>query len=210
MLTFALPTGRLLDECVELLEAAGFSVEKLKKPGRNLVIEEGNISWLLSKPTDIPALVHYGAADLALVGSDVTGEAGVELMELLDTGKGRCAMCIAGFEAMKERFAGAEADLMGLRVATKYLRTTEKFFASRGAQVRIFHLHGSVELAPALHLSDCILDIVQTGGTLKANGLVIIEEIMPVSLRLVSSFAASQLRWEEIVRVSDALRAVCQ
>lgn len=207
MLTLALPTGRVQSDCLEILAGAGLPTERLRNAGRNLVIREEKFQYLLSKPSDIPMLVCQGAADLALAGSDVTEEAGLELAELLDTGRGRCFMAIAGPKELAERFRQHESELMGLRIATKYLNTAERAFASRGVQVRLLHLHGSVELAPALGLSDCILDIVQTGGTLVANGLEIIEKTADVSLRLIGNPGALQLRWEDLSDVVLALRA---
>ena len=163
MLTFALPTGRSLDSCVDILERAGLPTEKLKNAGRNLVIEEASFRYLLSKPSDVPAMVHYGAADLALAGNDVIEEAGIALTELLDTGRGRCVMAVAGPGEMAEKFCGHVSGLMGLKVATKYTRLAEKTFAEWGIQIKLLKLNGSVELAPALGLADCIFDVVQTG-----------------------------------------------
>ncbi|MDO4559675.1 MAG: ATP phosphoribosyltransferase [bacterium] len=208
MLTFALPTGRSLDSCVDILERAGLPTEKLKNAGRNLVIEEASFRYLLSKPSDVPAMVHYGAADLALAGNDVIEEAGIALTELLDTGRGRCVMAVAGPGEMAEKFCGHVSGLMGLKVATKYTRLAEKTFAEWGIQIKLLKLNGSVELAPALGLADCIFDVVQTGGTLKANGLRVIKETMPVSLRLVAGISSVQLRWNALFGVVDAIGTV--
>lgn len=201
----ALPTGRSLDACVEILQAAGLPVANLRNCGRNLVVDEGPYRYLLGKPSDIPTLVSQGIADLSLIGNDVTEESDVELTELLDTGQGRCYMAIAGPPAAAERFEGHASGLMGLRVATKYHRTARRTFAEWGVQIRILHLNGSVELAPALGLADCIFDIVQTGGTLAANGLVVIRRTAEVSLRLVANPGALQLRWGEIRATVEAL-----
>ena len=202
MLTFALPTGRSLDSCVDILARAGLPTAKLKEAGRNLVIEEASFRYLLSKPSDVPAMVHYGAAELALAGNDVIEEAGIALTELLDTGRGRCVMAVAGPGEMAEKFGGHVSGLMGLKVATKY---TEKTFAEWGVQIKLLKLNGSVELAPALGLADCIFDVVQTGSTLKANGLRVIKETMPVSLRLVAGISSVQLRWNSLFGVVDAI-----
>lgn len=205
MLTFALPTGRSLDDCIEIIEGAGLPSAKLKNAGRNLVIEEDNFRYLLTKPSDVPAMVYYGAADLALAGSDVIEESGIALAELLDTGRGRCFMAIAGPAHAAEKFNGHISRLMGLRVATKYVNIAEKTFASWGVQIKILKLNGSVELAPALKLSDCIFDIVQTGSTLRANGLQIIKETAPVSLRLVAGGGALQMRWGSMFGVVESI-----
>lgn len=205
MLKFALPTGRSMNDCLEVLEKSGLPSSNLKMAGRNLVIHDGIFSYLLSKPSDIPMLVCQGSADLALVGNDVIEEADLDTTDLLDTGKGRCFMAIAGPLELAERFNGHKSELMGLRIATKYLATAQKIFASKGIQVRLLHLHGSVELAPALGFADCILDIVQTGTTLKANGLHVIEKVANVSLHLIANRGALQVRWEELSHVVNSI-----
>jgi len=205
MLTFALPTGRSLQSCIEILAGAGLPVEKLKNPGRNLVIEDGIFRYLLSKPSDVPAMAHYGAADLAIAGSDVIAESGISLAEILDTGRGKCFMAVAGPAEFAAKFDGNTCGLMGIKVATRYARIAERTFDSWGVQIKILKLNGSVELAPALGLSDCIFDIVQTGNTLRANGLTVIKETESVSLRLVSGQGSVQLRWRLI---SGVVRAI--
>lgn len=209
MLTLALPTGRSLEACIEIIEGAGLPSAKLKKAGRNLIIEEGNFRYLLSKPSDVPSMVCYNAADLALAGSDVIEESEIPLAELLDTGRGRCFMAIAGPQHVAEKFNGHVSRLMGLRVATKYARVAEKTFAGLGAQIKILKLNGSVELAPALKLSDCIFDIVQTGSTLRANGLQVIRETAPVSLRLIAGSGALRMRWKSMFGVVEAIESFC-
>lgn len=205
MLTFALPTGRSLYDCIEILEGSGLPVDKLKNHGRNLVVDEGSFRFLLSKPSDVPAMVHYGAADLAIAGNDVVEESGISLVELLDTERGKCFMAVAGTKGVAEKFNGNTCSLMGLKVATKYTRIAENTFNSWGVQIKILKLNGSVELAPALGLSDCIFDIVQTGSTLKANGLMVIKETAPVSLRLVAGSGSVQLRWRSMFGVVNAI-----
>jgi len=205
MLTFALPTGRSLQSCIEILAGAGLPVEKLKNPGRNLVIADGIFRYLLSKPSDVPAMAHYGAADLAIAGSDVIAESGISLAEILDTGRGKCFMAVAGPAEFAAKFDGNTCGLMGIKVATRYARIAERTFDSWGVQIKILKLNGSVELAPALGLSDCIFDIVQTGNTLRANGLTVIKETESVSLRLVSGQGSVQLRWRLI---SGVVRAI--
>jgi ATP phosphoribosyltransferase len=201
-----MPTGRSFDDCLKIIEGAGLPSGRLKEAGRSLVIEDGYFRYLLAKPSDIPAMVHYGAADLALAGSDMIEEAGVPLTEVLDTGLGRCVMAVAGPADVAARFAdGHVSRLMGLRVATRYTRTAEKTFASWGVQIKILRLNGSVELAPALKLSDCIFDIVQTGKTLKANGLSVIKETAPVSLRLVAATGAAQMKWGSLFGVIKSI-----
>mgnify|MGYP001305633065 FL=1 len=150
-------------------------------------------------------MVHYGAADLAIAGNDVVEESGISLVELLDTGHGKCVMAVAGTRAIAEKFNGNTCSLMGLKVATKYARIAENTFGSWGVQIKILRLNGSVELAPALGLSDCIFDIVQTGNTIKANGLTVIKETAPVSLRLLAGQGSVRLRWRSMFGVVNAI-----
>lgn len=206
MLTFALPTGRSLDDAIELLGGAGLPIEQLKQPGRNLVFHEGDFRYILTKPTDIPAMVHYGVADLALGGSDVIEEEEIPVAELLDTGRAGCCMAVAGPAEMAEKFSGDVCRLMGLRVATKYTKTAKKTFEAWGIQIKILKLNGSVEIGPALNLSDCIFDIVQTGNTLRANGLVVIKKAAPVSLRLIAGTGAMRMHWEKIEPVVESIK----
>ena len=210
MLTIALPTGRVFSDAVEMISGAGLPCDGLASPGRKLVIESGDFRYILAKPSDVPLYVSYGTADLAFAGGDVLLESAMPVVELLDTGSGRCSVVVAGPRSQAERFRGHASELMGLKVATKYPRIADGHFSARGAQVDIIHLHGSIELAPKLGLSDCILDIVQTGTTLKANGLVVLEEFFPVSLRLVSSLAASQLAWEALEDVTERIARACE
>jgi ATP phosphoribosyltransferase len=201
MFTLCLPTGRVLDEAVEVLQELDIPTAKLKERGRALVIQEEGFRFLLAKPMDVPVYVHYGIADLALAGSDVIWETGASLVELVDTGRGACRIVLAGPKKVANRFLGHESQVMGLRVATKYPRISEEYFADRGIQVEFVHLHGSIEMAPRLGLSDCIVDIVQTGSTLKANALSVIAEIAPVSLKFVSSRKSLQLAWDAIEEI---------
>lgn len=210
MLTIALPTGRSLDSCTELLEKAGLPVEKLKNAGRNLVIEDGGCRYLLAKPTDVPIMAYHGAADLAFAGSDMIYESEIPVAELLDTKLNSCVMAIAGPEKAAAKFSGSIVKLMGLRVATKYTKIAEKTFNSWGVETKLLKLNGSIELAPALGLSDVIFDIVQTGSTLKANGLVVIKEIMPVSMRLISGAGTIHTKWNMIKDTVEAVKRAAE
>ena len=208
MLTIALPTGRVFSEAAELLMAAGLPASSLASPGRKLVFEEGNFRYILAKPSDVPLYVSYGAADLAFAGGDVLQESALPLVEILDTGRGRCRVVVAGPASLAERFRGHASERMWLKVATKYPRIADNHFSSKGAQVDIIHLHGSIELAPRLGLSDCILDIVQTGSTLRANSLEILEHVCDVSLRLVASRKSTAMRWKEIQSVMNKISSL--
>ncbi len=206
MLTIALPTGRMLEICRKILKGFGLPCDGLEHRGRSLVVEEKETRYLLAKPMDLPAYVHYGIADIAFAGSDVIRERGGSLVEIADTGEGRCRLAVAGPVGLAERFMGHESGLMGLRIATKYPVITNDYFASRGVQPEIITLHGSIELAPLLGLSDCILDIVQTGNTLKANRLRVLEDVAPVSLRIVASRKSTQTKWEHFDRILSRIR----
>ncbi len=208
MLTVALPTGRVMNEVIELLDSIGLPSARLKDRGRKLVLEDQNYRYILAKPMDVPLYVDHGVADLALVGSDVMWEAGASLIELIDTGMGKCRIVIAGPKELESRFIGHESELMWLKVATKYPNIADAHFSSRGVQVEIIHLHGSIELAPRLGLSDCIMDIVQTGSTLKANNLKVLANVTPVSLRLVASRKSSEFHWNEISDIVNRFRSI--
>jgi len=198
MLTLALPTGRMLGDCLTLLKRVGVPCSALEKPGRGLVFEQGNIRFLLGKPMDLPLYVHYGSADLALAGNDVIMERGVPLVDLCDTGLGRCRLVVAAPRGASPPCANGQRSSASIRIATKYPRITKAYFGSRGIRPRCIHLHGSIELAPLLHISDAIVDIVQSGNTLRANDLEVLEEVAPVSLRLVASRSSARLKWDII------------
>lgn len=208
MLTIALPTGRVLNDAIGFLDRIDLPTEKLKNKGRKLVLQDGCYRYILSKPMDVPLYVDHGVADLALVGSDVMWEVGASLVELVDTAMGKCRIAIAGPKELESRFIGHESELMWLKVATKYPNIADAHFSSRGVQVQIIHLHGSIELAPKLGLSDCIMDIVQTGSTLKANSLKVLENVASVSLRLVASRKSSEFNWNEISDIVHKIRAI--
>lgn len=210
MLTIALPTGRVFPDAAKIVFSAGLPCSGLVSPGRKLVIEDGDFRYILAKPSDVPLYVSYGTADLAFAGGDVLLESAMPVVELLDTGMGRCRVVVAGPCSLADRFQGHASELMWLKVATKYPRIADRHFSARGAQVDIISLHGSIELAPKLGLSDCILDIVQTGSTLKANNLEVLEHVCDVSLRLVASKKSTALRWSEVQsvmnRISDVVK----
>lgn len=208
--SFALPTGRSLSDCVKIIKAAGLPAEKLDNAGRLLVIDDLPCRYLLGKPSDIPMLVSQGAADIGLAGSDVISESGIDVAELIDTGMGRCFMAVAGTEETARIFDGHISGLMGMKVATKYVRTARRTFSEWGAEIKILNLNGSVELAPVLGISECIFDIVQTGETLRANGLSVIRKVFDVSLRLIANKGSMQLRWKEMRPIIEAIKEQTQ
>lgn len=211
MLTFVLPTGRVLQDAIALIGAAGLPANGLSSIGRRLVVVEGEFRYILAKPTDVPVYIVAGTADLGLAGSDVLMEMSAPVVELADTRTGICRMVLA---APKDRplqgdfsdgAAKPAAGIPWIRVATKYPSIADRYFSSRGIQAEIIRLNGSVELAPSLGMSDCIVDIVQTGNTLAANGLVELATICPVSLRLVASRKSIVRRQREIRGILSAM-----
>lgn len=182
-ITIALAKGRLAEKAMGLLEQTGVDCEILKQPTRQLVLTNSDESFrfILVKPTDVPIYVARGVADAGIVGKDTLMEANLPLYEMLDLGFAKCRLCVAGFAKEKSRPFGVS----NLRVATKYPNIARTFYARKGESIDIITLNGSVELGPLVGLSDVIVDIVESGSTLKANGLEILEEIAPVSARLV-------------------------
>ena len=180
----ALAKGRLASECADTFIRCGIRAEVLKEDTRKLVLEtpDKKFRFFFVKPSDVPTYVEYGVADIGIVGKDTLLEADADLYEMLDLGFEKCRLCLAGFPEKKE-----ELNKPHLRVATKYVHTAKKLFASRGEDAEIIPLHGSIELAPLTGLSDVIFDIVQSGGTLRANGLVVLEEVFDISARLIAN-----------------------
>ncbi len=200
MLTVALAKGRILDKTVEMLEAAGFSPEEDVLDTRRYIVFDrtGEIRYLLAKPVDVPTYVEHGAADIGFVGKDVLYEAQADVHELLDLGIGVCRLVVAG---------PADVQVANVRrVATKYHRYAHDFFRKHGRQIEVIDLHGSVELAPLTGLADCIVDIVETGQTLRENGLVVHAELGRVSTRVVANRRSYQLRAAEVDGFIDRLR----
>jgi ATP phosphoribosyltransferase len=202
-LTLALTRGRILKECLPLLAAAGISPEEDPGSSRKLVIGTNlpGVRLLVLRGSDVPVYVRYGAADIGVVGRDVLLETGSEgLYEPLDLGIARCRLMTAGM--------AGRAPLRGrVRVATKFVNVARRFYAAQGVQVDIIRLYGAMELAPLLGLADRIVDIVDTGNTLRANGLEPIELIAEVSSRLVVNKAAMKLRSEPIKQLTERIAA---
>ena len=202
MLNIALPKGRLGGEVFDLLKQAGYQGALLAKGSRKLVMEdaEGGMRYFLVKPSDVAVYVLHGAADLGVVGKDVLLETRPDVYELLDLGLGACRMVVAGPGGFTQQ--GGK-----LRVATKYPGIARRYYAGKNQEIELIALNGSIELAPIVGLSDVIVDIVQTGGTLAANNMRVLEEIMPVSARLIANIAGYKFKQDEIRRVMEALAA---
>jgi ATP phosphoribosyltransferase len=210
-LTIALSKGRNLAETLPLFAAAG--VVPLEDPdaSRKLVIptSQAGVSLLILRPSDVPTYVQYGAADVGVAGKDVLVEHGGEgLYQPLDLGIGRCRLVVAtrrGYDWSGTVQRGAR-----LRVATKYVRAAREHFAAKSMHVDLIKLYGSMELAPLVGLADAIVDLVSTGNTLKANDLVVVEEVMPISARLIVNPGALKLKRAVVKPLLDALEAAAQ
>ena len=193
--TIAVSKGRIFDESQKLLEKIGITVAQQDLDGRKLVLSTNkeDVRLLIIRATDVPTYVQYGAAELGIVGKDTLMEfAGEGIYEPLDLGIAKCKLMVASVEdKMAQNIVGQSRRM---RVATKYLQSTRRYFASKGQQVELIKLYGSMELAPLLGLADCIVDLVATGGTLKANGLVATEYIADISSRLIVNKAAMKIK----------------
>ena len=203
MLTLALSKGRICDEAVPLLARAGIALDEDPTGSRRLAITTSldDVRILVLRAQDIPTFVEYGAADLGVTGKDVLLEhRGVGFYEPLDLGIARCRLVLA-------QRSGATAARARPRVATKYVETTRRFFAGKGMQAEIIRLYGSMEIAPAVGLADCIVDLVETGATLAANGLVVREEIARITARLIVNKAAMKLSHR---RIASLVRRIGQ
>ena len=207
-ITIALAKGRLAKKALELLEQVGVTCEEIKdKDSRKLIFtnEELKMKFFLAKANDVPTYVEYGAADIGVVGKDTILEEGRELYEVLDLGMGKCRMCAAGPESARELLGNGEI----IRVATKYPHIAKDYFVKQKHQtVELIKLNGSIELAPIVGLSDVIVDIVETGSTLKENGLVVLEEVCPLSARVVVNRVSMKMEQERITDLIAKLRAL--
>ncbi len=210
MITIALSKGRIFDETLPLLKAAGITVRENIETSRKLILKTNkrDVRVIIVRASDVPTYVQYGAADLGVAGKDVLDEQGGQgLYQLLDLKIAACRMMVAvpdGFDYQRAVKQGAR-----LRVATKYVQTAREHFAVKGVHVDLIKLYGSMELAPLVGLADAIVDLVSSGGTLKANNLKAVEEIAPVSARLIVNQAALKLKRGAIQPVLDAFaRAV--
>ena len=205
-LTFALGKGRLANKTLELLEKIGITCEEMKdKSSRKLIFvnEELKLRFFLAKGPDVPTYVEYGAADIGVVGSDTILEENRRVYEVLDLGFGKCKMCVCGPVSAKELLQHHEM----IRVARKYPRIAKDYFYNQKHQtVDIIKLNGSVELGPIVGLSDVIVDIVETGSTLKENGLEVLEEICPLSARMIVNQVSMKMEAERIKKILQVLK----
>ena len=209
-LTFALAKGRLANKTLELLEEVGITCEEMKdKDTRKLIFvnEELKLKFFLSKGPDVPTYVEYGAADIGVVGKDTLLEEGRRVYEVLDLGFGKCRMCVCGPSEARELLKHHEM----IRVASKYPNIAKDYFYNKKHQtVDIIKLNGSVELGPIVGLSDVIVDIVETGSTLRENGLEVLEEVCPLSARMIVNQVSMQMQPERIKSLIKKLREQMQ
>ena len=207
-LTIALGKGRLAKDAMELFEEIGITCDEMKdKDSRKLVFtnEELKLKFFLAKGPDVPTYVEHGAADIGIVGSDTIMEEQRRLYEVLDLGFGKCSMCVCGPESAKELLEHNQL----IRVATKYPNIAKNYFYNQKHQtVEIIKLNGSVELAPIVGLSEVIVDIVETGSTLRENGLNVLEEICPLSARMVVNQVSMKMENERISKIIADLRGL--
>lgn len=206
--TIALSKGRILDETLPLLAEAGIVPVEDPRSSRKLILATSDVraSVVVLRAADVPTYVQYGAADLGVAGLDVLREHGGEgLYQPVDLGIGRCRLVVATHRSYD--WAGSVQRGARIRVATKYVRTAREHFAAKGMHIDLIKLYGSMELAPLAGLADAIVDLVSTGNTLRANDLVAVEDIMPISSRLVVNPAALKLRRAEVKPVHDAIEA---
>lgn len=205
-ITFALATGRLATKTLSLLEQIGITCEEMKdEKTRKLIFvnEDLKLKFFLSKASDVPTYVEYGAADIGVVGKDTILEEGRNLYEVLDLGFGKCRMCVCGPKEAKKYLNGSQL----IRVASKYPNIAKEYFYNKKLQtVEIVKLNGSVELAPIVGLSEVIVDIVETGSTLRENGLEVLEEICPLSARMVVNQVSQRMEQERISKIVTALK----
>ncbi len=207
-LTFALGKGRLANQTLETFEKIGITCDEMKDPKTRKLIfvnEDLKLRFFLAKGPDVPTYVEYGAADIGIVGEDTILEEARNIYEVLDLGFGKCRMCVCGPKESKELLQTQQL----IRVATKYPRIAKQYFYNQKHQtVEIIKLNGSIELAPIVGLSEVIVDIVETGSTLRENGLEVLEEVCPLSARMVVNQVSMKMENERITKLIKDLKEV--
>lgn len=204
MLNIALPKGRLGDKVYELFASIGYDCSEIYSDNRKLVFEneENGVRYLLVKPSDVAIYIAHGAADIGVVGKDILEEGDFDIYELLDLGLGKCNMCVAAPNDYVEDFDRP------LRVATKFVNIAKNYYISINREIEIIKLNGSIEIAPLLGLTDVIVDIVESGKTLKENNLRVYEKIMPISARLIANKSSYKFKGEDIDVLMEKLKKV--
>ncbi len=209
-LTFALPKGRIMQDSMALFAKVGITCAEMDDPGRKLVFENhlDKYRFMAVRAQDVPTYVEYGCADLGVVGKDTLLEQGRELYEPLDLQFGYCRLVVAEPRELHQQ--DDPGGWSNIRVATKYPNVTEQYFAEKGVQVEVIKLYGSIELAPLVGLSERIVDLVSTGGTLRENGLVEVESIAEITSRLIVNRASLKTKHQKITRLIEALEKVVE
>ena len=206
-ITVALPKGKLFSLSTELFKKVGFTAENLTEKSRKLVItnDDLKLKFIITKTADVPTFVEYGAADIGIIGKDVIEESGKDVYELLDLGFGKCHLMMA---VPKDKKRPKLEDYAHTTVATKFPRTAEKFFTSRGMQMNYVKLNGSIELGPIIGLSESIVDIVETGTTLRENNLEEIVNISEATARLIANRVSYKLKFDRINKLVTDLKKI--
>ncbi len=204
MINVALPKGRLGEKVYELFERAGYECPAIKENSRKLIFEnaEKGVRYFWVKPSDVSIYVERGAADIGICGKDILAEYSPSVYELLDLKKGVCRMAVAAKRGFYDDGRNT------LKVATKFVKVAKEFYAGKCRDIDIIHLNGSIELAPILGMADVIVDIVETGTTLKENQLEVVETVFPISARLIANKASFQFKTQEIEGITEGLRAI--
>ena len=204
--TFALAKGRLASKSLEILEKLNIKPSSFSDDSRKLVFnsDDDKYTFFLAKPSDVPTYVDFGTADIGIVGLDTILEEGRDLYECLDLNIGKCKMCVAAYPEKKDLIMGND----WIKVATKYPNIARKYFESKNKKAEIIKLNGSVELGPLVGLSDCIVDIVESGRTLKENGLEVIGEICDLSARVIVNKVSIKTKYEEISKILKGMESV--
>ncbi len=206
MLNIALPKGRLGEKVYDMFEKTGFECPSIKENNRKLIFEneEVGVRYFWVKPSDVAIYVERGAADIGVAGKDILLEYEPDVYELLDLNIGKCRMAVAAKKYFRDDLTKT------LRVATKFTNIAREYYLSKGRDIDIIHLNGSIEIAPILDLSDVIVDIVETGTTLKENGLEVVEEIVPISARLISNKSSLKFKNEIINKIAREIMALTE
>lgn len=202
----ALPKGRLGENVYEIFDKAGYSCPSILENNRKLIFEseENKVRYFWVKPSDVAIYVERGAADIGVAGKDILIEYEPDVYELSDLNMGKCRMCVAGPKGFRDNTART------LRVATKFPNIARHYYSTQSRQIDIIKLNGSIELAPILKMSDVIVDIVETGTTLKENNLDVLEEILPISARLISNKVSYKFKNREIMELCESINTVCK
>ena len=202
MLNIALPKGRLGEKVYSMFEKAGYECPSIKETNRKLIFENQNkgIRYFWVKPSDVSIYVERGAADIGVAGKDILLEYNPNVYELLDLDMGKCKMCVAAKKEFRDE------DVKVLKVATKFTKIASDYYSKIGREIDIIKLNGSIELAPILGLSDVIVDIVETGSTLRENNLEVKTTILPISARLISNKASFKFKGEKIEKIVSAMK----